>query len=148
MTEHPPLIVWKEAYQTGIDIIDEQHKELVSTINSLYSSLTMSNKSSALKPAAEMVMEYTKIHFSTEIEMMKKSAYPLLQEHHVQHEQLIINAGRSLHACLKEDGDPTDFLHFLKDWFIVHIAREDKAYSAHLVEYFADHPDELACPEG
>ena len=142
------MIVWKEAYQTGIDIIDEQHKELVATINSLYSSLTMSSKISALKPAAEMVVEYTKIHFSTEIEMMKKSAYPLTREHHVQHEQLIINAGRTLQACLKEDGDPTDFLHFLKDWFLVHITREDKAYSAHLVEYFENHPDELACPEG
>ena len=147
MTDQPSLVVWKDAYNTGIDLIDKQHRELVSTINSLYASLSKENKSSALKPAAEMVMQYTKIHFATEFKLMKDSGYPRLGEHHDQHERLISRADESLHDCLKEDGDPTDFLHFLKEWFLVHIVREDKAYSAHLLEYLANRPEEAAGAE-
>ncbi len=143
MTEHLPMIVWQDTYNTGIDILDRQHRELVNTINALYSSLNMENKGSALKPAADMVMKYTKTHFATEIAMMEKSGYPQMKQHHAQHEQLILDAGRSLYECLHEDGDPTDFLNFLKRWFVVHITREDQAYSEHLTKYFKKHPDEL-----
>jgi hemerythrin-like metal-binding protein len=138
------MVVWKENYQTGIDIIDWQHKGLVDTMNDLYSALSMNNKESALKPAADKVIRYTQTHFATEIAMMRKAGYPHVNTHHAQHEQLIIDAGRSLHECLHEGGDPGDFVNFLKRWFVEHITREDKAYSEHLTEYFKKHPEELA----
>ena len=134
--QKPLLIVWNDSYHTGINICDEQHRGIVSIINSLHFSQSMQSGATFLRPIAEMIMGYTKFHFSTEIELLEESGYPRLQEHQNQHEHLITEVNRILAACLRDGDDPKLFLNFLKEWLLVHIAREDKAYSAHLMEYF------------
>ena len=129
------LIVWNESKHIGVNIVDEQHRGIVSIINSLHYSLSLRDAESFLRPTAEMIMGYTQIHFKTEIGLLQDSGYPWLREHMDQHDQLIADADRIFADCLKEGGDPTKFLNFLKDWWLVHIAREDMTYSAHLLKY-------------
>jgi hemerythrin-like metal-binding protein len=133
--QRPMLIVWNESFLTGIDIIDEQHRGIVSIINSLHFSQALP-EASFLEPTAEMIMGYTKIHFSTEIMLLKEAAYPGLREQERRHEQLIAEADRLLQACLKEGGDPGAFMDFLKEWWQVHIIHEDMAFSGFMREYF------------
>jgi len=129
------LIVWNDLNQTGVKILDEQHRGIVTIINALHYSLFVREKDTLLSPTVEMVMGYTKIHFKTEMEFLEEAGYPGLQEHHAQHERLIADAENVFMDCLKEGGEPTPFLKFLKDWWLVHINREDMAYSGHLLEY-------------
>ena len=82
-----------------------------------------------------MVLGYTQIHFKTEIEMLAESGYPKLREHKALHDRLIADSNAIFQRCLKDGGEPSPFLNFLKDWWLVHITREDKAYSGHLLEY-------------
>ena len=129
------LIVWNEAYNTGIKIIDEQHRGIVSIINSLHHALFVRDDESLLRPTAEMIMGYTKIHFTTEIEMLSASGYPRLREHQAKHDHLIAEADHIFLRCLKEGGEATPFLNFLKEWWVVHITHEDMGYRGHLIEY-------------
>ena len=129
------LIVWNEAYNTGIKIIDEQHRGIVSIINSLHHDLFVRDDESLLRPTAEMIMGYTKIHFTNEIEMLTESDCPRLREHQSRHDHLIAEADRIFLKCLKEGGEATPFLNFLKEWWVVHITREDMGYREHLIKH-------------
>ena len=129
------LIVLNEPNMLGINILDEQHRGIVSIINSLHYSMSVRGDETLLKPTTEMIIGYTQIHFKTETELLAESGYPKLREHRALHDQLIADADNIFQRCLKEGGDPAPFLNFLKEWWLVHITREDKAYSGHLVEY-------------
>jgi hemerythrin-like metal-binding protein len=129
------LIVWNESYMTGIGIIDEQHRGIVSITNSLHFAMYTRGDEDLLRSTAEMVMGYTHMHFKTEIEMLEESAYPRLKEHRAQHDHIIADGERIFQSCLKGGGDPAPFLDYLKGWFTGHIIHEDKAYSGHLLEY-------------
>jgi len=129
------LIVWNEPNMIGIKILDEQHRGIVSIINSLHYSLLTRDDYTLLKPTAEMIMGYTQIHFKTELELLAESAYPRLKEHQALHARLIADSNNIFQNCLEDGGDPSQFLNFLKEWWLVHITREDKAYSGHLIDY-------------
>ena len=131
------MIVWNESHLTGIDILDEQHRGIVSTINSLHYLLFIPpNDDALLRSAVDMINGYTEIHFLTEIGLLKNSRYPKLQEHQSLHDHLIIESDRIFMDCLKEGGDPTLYLKFLKNWWQLHITRVDMAHKDHLNEYF------------
>jgi len=130
------LIVWHDSNLTGINILDEEHRGIVSIINALHYSLFVRKNDALLHSIVEMIMGYSKIHFETEMELLKDSDYPRRLEHHGLHEQLIAESDRIFQECLHGSGDSNSYLKFLKDWWLVHINREDKAYSGHLLEYF------------
>ena len=129
------LIIWKDINNTGIPIIDEQHRGIVSTINSLYYIVTSDHSHKLLDATIQTVEEYTKIHFTTEEYLMKKSSYPAIHSHIKLHEELAANTF-TVSRESKQFDDPMVFLNFLKDWWREHINQRDKEYSAHLKKYF------------
>jgi hemerythrin len=131
------LIVWHEPHLTGIQILDEQHRGIVSIINTIHHSIFSQPRDPIVRPAAAMVMGYTRIHFQTEMDLLEESGYPRREEHQRHHEQLIRDFTRILdkHGHFKIDDDPQELLDFLKDWWLNHITAEDMAYSGHLKEY-------------
>jgi hemerythrin len=134
------LIVWREPHLTGIKILDEQHRAIVSIINALHYALYVWPGEDLLRSTAEMINGYTHLHFRTEIQMLKDSEYPRLEQHQAQHDRLIADADHIFLRCLKEGGDPAPFLEFLKDWWKNHIIHEDMAYGEHLLEYLQGQP--------
>jgi len=135
LTQGNLLIVWGERHMTGIAIADEQHRGIVSIINSLYYSRFSPKKENLLRATNKMILGYTKIHFKDEMELLKDSGYPQFNEHQAQHDHLIAESDRMFHACLEEGGDPGPYLRFLKDWWQNHILHEDMAYVGHLLNY-------------
>ena len=63
LLNHSILIVWQPSYDLGIPIIDEQHRGIVTTINSLCYAIQNKHGVEMLKPVIGMVNEYTRIHF-------------------------------------------------------------------------------------
>jgi len=140
------LIVWHDSHLTGIKILDEQHRAFVSIVNSLHFMLsdreagnTDLQPATILQPVYEMLMGYTKIHFKTEIQMLRFSDYPLVYEHKALHDRFLFDADRIYNSCLKDGEDMEQFLAFLKEFWQKHILHRDKAYSEHLVEFFLSH---------
>lgn len=123
-------IEWKEEYQTGVELIDAQHRHLVEIINKFEDALQKGKGSRQMNEILNDLTGYTQEHFSTEERLMAEAGYPQLKLHQSQHRQLLQKverfqfeyngAGRRITADMHE---------FLAYWLVTHILRDDKAYS-------------------
>jgi hemerythrin len=125
--KHALYIVWNENNHLGIPIIDEQHRGIVSTINSLHYFIQEGKGLEALKSTLTILKEYTNIHFKTEEALMKNSAYPGFKSHVMLHKGLMEITQEAI--SYKE---PELALKFLKEWWIGHINKEDKKYAPYV----------------
>ncbi|MDR2405623.1 MAG: bacteriohemerythrin [Deltaproteobacteria bacterium] len=128
------LIVWRDVNRTDIPIIDEQHRGIVTVINSLHEAIGTKREIKILEPATEMLLAYSKLHFMTEYELLEDSKYPALEAHNKLHDQLIKDMAKHFSASRKEK-DLTIMLDFLKAWWLNHINREDMLYKEHLKKF-------------
>jgi len=62
--EHKLYIAWKDSYCIGIPIIDEQHRCIVSIINSIYYFVEEHRELDVLESVINMMNQYTVIHFN------------------------------------------------------------------------------------
>ena len=132
LLHHNVFIVWKPEYNLGIHIVDEHHRGIVSTINSLYYGMQHKHGASLLKPITDMVYDYTRIHFEVEEYFLDKCNFPGIKGHRFLHTELmdeLQKVGRQsiLHR------DPYEFMDFLKQWWIDHICDKDRLFRDYLV---------------
>ena len=124
VVEHNVFIVWKPEYNLGIQIIDEQHRGIVSTINSLHFGMQNDYVEEMLTPIIDMMYDYTHIHFQIEEDFLKTIDFPNAKRHHELHRVLTSKlTNRGWLSVLNHD--PYEFMDFLKDWWINHICCED-----------------------
>lgn len=126
-------IIWNESNDTGIPIIDEQHRAIVSIINTLHYFIMKKKESEILESIMITLDQYTKFHFHTEEEIMKNLNYPELKEHIVHH-KLLANDTKKVSFEVRNENDPEILLRFLKNWWLDHICIEDRKYSQYFKE--------------
>jgi hemerythrin-like metal-binding domain len=136
------LIVWADIHETGIPIIDEQHRGIVSTINSLFYFMRKQRGQDVMAPTLLMLEQYTKVHFLTEETLLEAAGYPGLETHRQLHRGLIDTMFR-ISLLSKRSGDPDELLAFLKDWWLQHINGNDRAYAPFLVDALHAMGDDL-----
>ena len=130
------LVVWRSEYNLGIPIIDEQHRGIVTAINSLYYGMQNKYTKIILAPIADMVSNYTHIHFGIEEAFLEKYNFAGIQHHRQLHKELI----DTLFKVRQEstwNQDPSHFLEFLKRWWIDHICDKDRVFR----DYLFKNPD-------
>jgi len=130
--EHNIFIIWKSEYNLGIPIIDEQHRGIVTTINSLHFAMQNNYVKNMLSPIIEMMYDYTRIHFQVEESFLEKIDYPHAEKHHTLHEELSATLANTGHRSIL-DRDAYEFMDFLKQWWIHHICREDLIFRDYLL---------------
>lgn len=119
---------WNSRYETGIGIIDTQHKALFDAVNRLADSFKAGTSKAQVKDSLDFLVKYTVEHFQTEEKHMRDMDYPKLASHLAEHAQLIVKA-KDLQARLA-DGKPVtmDVTIFLADWLKHHINEVDMGY--------------------
>jgi len=125
--KHNLFIVWKPEYDLGIPIIDEQHRGIVTTINSLFYAMQNKHGENVLKPVIGMVTEYTHIHFEIEENFLRKCGFTDVEKHSELHNELkraLSNVGNKS----MWEHNPQEFLEFLKNWWIDHICNKDRVF--------------------
>ncbi|MDR0642382.1 MAG: bacteriohemerythrin [Treponema sp.] len=126
------FVEWDDRYTTGIQLLDDQHKELIRFTDELFSNCNAGDAEAneAFKKTAHAAVEYVKKHFSAEEKMFENIKYPLAAEHKKQHEAFV---KRVLDDVRKfEEGKnfvPLAFARFLREWILTHIAVHDKQYA-------------------
>ena len=70
------IAIWSSQFETGIDLIDSQHKALFEAVNSLEASFSIGNINNAAKKSLDFLEKYTIEHFQTEERFMRDAAYP------------------------------------------------------------------------
>lgn len=122
-------IVWQSSNETGVPIIDEQHRGIVSTINSLHYFIQQGEAAAAFEPTMDVLNHYTSLHFLAEEALMRAAGYPDLDEHAALHNKFM-NQVRSM-TKYRPDPDQVDaLLKLLKEWWLHHINHEDRKYVA------------------
>lgn len=120
-------IVWTPELDTGIDVIDDQHKRIVDYINDLYAAHKSGDRQ-AIAAVLDNVVDYTLSHFGFEEVMMEDAGYEFLHAHQKVH-QIFIQRVSVLAERFKAGEDVSAELHnLLARWLVNHIQKEDHHY--------------------
>jgi hemerythrin len=127
---------WREQLSVGNDLLDTDHKHLISVINQAELSLKSKNMA-GLTTVLESLSSYAKIHFAREELVATAVGYPDVAQIHESHEALIVR----LAQVKQEMGDAmTDessehFGVFLRDWLVSHVIKEDMKMKPYLTKH-------------
>ncbi len=92
-------------------LIEHQHHELVSLLTGLNEAIINRESRKIIYQLMDEVIAYTRLHFSTEEQLMAQSGYPDIEWHKNQHKQLLEDA---LHFRKKLDYIGEDIF---TDWY-------------------------------
>lgn len=142
-------ITWDSRLDTGIDVIDAQHKRIVDYINDLEIAKIKGDKVLATE-VIEQLIDYTQSHFGFEESMMEEAGYKFLKPHKKVHELFIKRVTEFTMRAAKGE-DIADELHsMLAKWLLNHIASEDRDYSSTVKNMVgaeaAHHDDDISKP--
>ena len=132
------IITWNSSLNTGIQIIDEQHKHLVNLTNELYQACKLGGDvlDAMFKITMSQMVEYVRFHFTFEQNMLQRVKYPKFMEQKVEHDNLIktVLEATKDYADKKSRFVPNNFVRFLRDWIVGHIGHADKMYAVYILD--------------
>jgi hemerythrin len=114
---------WNPDLETGIDIVDEQHRRYFQLLNNylekISATLSDSNQFFDLLEKFDFLHQYAKEHFSTEELIMQEADEHLYFERHVE----------ELYERLKAEGFSQELAseadYYMIEWFVKHIREAD-----------------------
>lgn len=120
---------WEDKYSVGVQLIDEQHKKMFSTINELIEVIESTPNKEKIAGIIDQLVQYKKFHFATEERYFKEFNYEKTEEHIKKH--LLFN--ENLAKVQEKNGDDVislafDLVDFLEDWLIDHLMTADQEY--------------------
>jgi two-component system NtrC family sensor kinase len=131
-------IQWSKFFDTGIDVIDKQHRALVAIINQAEPLLAASDAPTLAHADTllDQLADYAATHFRTEEHLMlSQGVDPRYYEHHcaahVRYVDQIADMRSSLYADTKTDITPL-LMKYLTSWWTVHILDEDQRLAQYL----------------
>jgi hemerythrin-like metal-binding protein len=131
------LIKWSPKFSVGINEIDSQHKGLINAFNKTY-QLSLSGKYDENKKEVgkvlEILLEYVRVHFSTEENYFAKWDYPYSAEHMEKHAKLTSDVIAFKGRFDKGEDILVDLLKFITEWFEGHLKTDDHKYSVYFKE--------------
>jgi len=119
---------WSSTLDTGIEVIDEQHKRIVSLINQLYDAKE-SGDTNAVGPVVDELVDYTMSHFAFEEGLMEQAGYSFLEPHKRVHELFVKKVGEFVERVKAGEDVLDEVLNMLQRWLINHIKNEDGDYA-------------------
>ena len=135
-------IEWEDHYQTGIDFVDAQHRELFRIINDLHAATLEGATIEALQRALRRLRRYALEHFAEEEGLMERVQYPGLDAHRSRHAIFIENVQRFEKSLEDKTQLKASVLNFLRDWVRGHIRGTDRRYLPYVeAAYGGEQPD-------
>jgi hemerythrin len=140
--EHKVEIKWTEDLNTGIDIIDKQHMQIVLYINDLARANKKGDRA-GIQDVLDALVDYTLSHFAFEESLQEEADYKYCKPHKRVHELFIRRIGE-YGTRFKAGEAVADELHkTLSAWLINHIKRDDADYvsavKANMIDIIAEH---------
>ena len=121
------FIQWTSDSELGIPIIDEQHRGIVTTINTLHFFSAQGQGVEVLMPTFKIMEQYSILHFKLEEAMMQQAGFPNFAKHRQTHRELIEKT-IAVRTRSTLENNPTLALSFLKEWWVGHIKGEDREH--------------------
>lgn len=122
-------INWTIDLDTGIEVIDHQHRQILDFINQLEAANTSHDKAK-IKDVIEACVDYTLSHFAFEESLQEEAGYKYCKPHKKVHE-LFTRKVAEYQQRFDMGDDVADELHgMLSRWLVNHIKRDDADYVA------------------
>lgn len=122
----------KPEYYIGIEMIDEEHKQLFKYADEAYELLNdefTPDKYDKIEAILVKLRDYTEKHFTDEENYMESINYKKLFTQKIQHQEFISKLDEfiDLHKSETEDQDKQimDILEYLTEWLVNHILNVD-----------------------
>jgi hemerythrin len=129
------VIVWKPEFSVNIKVIDDQHKALIDTINTLYDAMSEGRGGTVLSQIFNNLAEYTSDHFATEENIMVRFSYPDYEEHASEHSICAAKVSEFKRRYDKgEYSMSIELVTFLVNWLHKHLLEMDQKYKAFFKE--------------
>jgi hemerythrin len=120
------LLEWKDEYATGIEDVDDEHKDLIDVINRLHELLLADDAKLTVPAFFARLIDGVSAHFALEERIMGESSYPDREAHRADHERLLDEMRDLVEAFRQaEEVDSVDLAMRLEPWFSQHFATHD-----------------------
>jgi hemerythrin-like metal-binding protein len=128
-----PIVTWCDEYSVNVEEIDIQHKKILELVNNLHASVENRLDKQELERLLIELVDFTRMHFTTEEQLMKKYDYPELVKHQNEHNILLQHLD-NLVAAVSRGKYPTFYSDYdvSSDWALIHISETDKRLGAFL----------------
>jgi hemerythrin-like metal-binding protein len=118
-------------HSSSVDVraMDDQHGILMDTLNELRLAVVRGLDRQEVLETLDRLIQFTRMHFWSEEQLMEKYQFPGLAEHRIEHQRLLSqiqeSASKMQHA---ETMHMRPLLGFLRDGYREHIEGTDKEY--------------------
>ncbi len=123
-----PSIQWDLTMSTGVDAIDNQHKQLITWLNDLLAAMSQGRGRSEIQAVLAKLGGYAVTHFGYEEDCMTKYKCPVAAQNAAAHQDFIATFnslgeeyernGASAHLVVRVESE-------LMRWLVNHIKRTD-----------------------
>ncbi|HHV13162.1 MAG TPA: hemerythrin family protein [Clostridiales bacterium] len=134
-------MLWKDKYELGVSIVDEQHKELFQRVDAfmqtLRSSASWDEKVQQVNETLEFMKGYVVEHFRDEEEYQQRIGYPGYEAHKKIHSDMVDFVLQVSAEYEKSGFDEKLMQQFggkLLAWLINHVAAEDQRIADYAIE--------------
>ncbi|KAB2969229.1 bacteriohemerythrin [Zoogloea sp.] len=124
------IFPWNDNFDTGLDLVDEQHRRLVELLNILAARIAFNSSELGLNRLLDELADYAVYHFSCEGEIWEGFFHgdPLEVGHRATHDAFVGEVTR-MREALSETPDEQlaeELLGFLARWLASHILESDR----------------------
>ena len=130
-------IQWNSRFDTGIEVIDLQHRRIVDMINDLHDQ-SVGQGGSRINEILRRMHEYVAEHFSFEEELMRAADYPYLHAHCQLHQRFLDRLEAMSGRHVGGEDIHKELSGFLTKWLTHHIGHEDQDYVADVSRIMKD----------
>lgn len=132
MTNEP--VQWNPSFETGLLLIDEEHRGLLERLNTLIALLANQAAAADWLPELDRLITEVDTHFRHEEQMMENIGYPGYPAHRQQHQHLLQEVAQFRAQVTAQNAaeDTLATVRFLKFWVLKHMVQEDAKIKQHL----------------
>ncbi len=122
------IFPWNNNFNTGIAIVDEQHRKLVDLLNTLAAHIANQSDEIELDDVFHELTAYADFHFRTEEEIWKShlNSDPRFTAHLKVHESFVTKISLMKDSLNPSEGALEEIVKFLTHWLAYHILDDDK----------------------
>ena len=133
--------MWKDDFNIGVDVIDDQHKLFLDYVNECYNAACRDSQRQVTDATIYDLKVYAADHFLFEEGLMKEKGYPDLENHIKQHMYFKSQVAELEKANAERSKRTVEsLLQFLREWFLEHILDHDKKLAAFLKQHRSSRP--------
>jgi diguanylate cyclase (GGDEF)-like protein/hemerythrin-like metal-binding protein len=118
---------WTLQFETGVELIDQQHRGLLAALVGLVEALSSAEAEASVRERMAGLSVLAATHFATEESVMRARNFPGLAQHAAEHRSLLHELA-SIGETFEQRG-LSQSVQLVRDWFLIHLNETDSELS-------------------